>query len=81
MAKDNVIYLPASVLMRLERGRLNFVDQISDIRLALEVFGGEASPGARVAILNLVDKELTRIQEQLDRDLKCLPGPLDPEPN
>ncbi|MFA0810833.1 hypothetical protein [Microbulbifer epialgicus] len=81
MEKDNVIHLPASVLMRLERGRLNFVDQISDVRLALEVFGGEASPEARTAGLNLIDRELKRIQEQLDRDLKRLPNPLNSEPN
>ncbi|USD19781.1 hypothetical protein MJO52_11875 [Microbulbifer variabilis] len=81
MAKDNVIHLPASFLMRLERGRVNFVDQISDVRLALEVFGGEASPEARVAALNIIDKELMRIQEQLESDLECLPGSLGLEPN
>ncbi|WP_445357299.1 hypothetical protein ACJJIC_14820 [Microbulbifer sp. ANSA002] len=81
MVKDNVIHLPASVLMRLEKGRVNLIDQISDVRLALEVFGGEASPEARVAVLKLIDKELIRTQEQLERDLKCLPGPLDSEPN
>ncbi|WP_299580888.1 hypothetical protein [uncultured Microbulbifer sp.] len=81
MTRNNVIHLPASVLMRLEKGRLNFVDQISDVRLALELFGGEASPEARVAALNLIDKELVRIQEKLERDLQCLPGPLDPVPN
>ncbi|BBM04183.1 hypothetical protein [Microbulbifer sp. GL-2] len=72
-AKRKTVNLPNSLVAVVEQRRIQFVKELSDLRLALKMFGGDAPQESRVAYLNLIDRELMRIQEGVNDDLRQLP--------
>ncbi|WP_226648158.1 hypothetical protein [Microbulbifer variabilis] len=73
-AESGPVNMPISLIRMVEERRMELVDDLSNVRLALKIIDGDVPTESLAAYMKLIDQELVRIQQRMEEGLQKIPA-------